>query len=412
MQDLRLGVVGLGVRSEIAAFAHRPGEGARIVAACDVVPERLARAAERWPEARVTRDAGELRDAGLDAVLVLTPDHTHADLAEAFLEAGVAAYVEKPLAITAEDCDRVLEAARRSGARLFVGHNLRHAPFVMAMRDLIARGAIGEVKAVWCRHFVGHGGDFYFRDWHASRRNTTSLLLQKGAHDIDVIHWLAGAYTARTTAMGDLLVYGQIEQRREAGAELMTAWFDPARNWPPLATPALNSVVDVEDVSMVNLRLENGVLASYLQCHFAPDYWRNYTVIGTEGRLENFGDLDGAVVKVWSRRSDYRTDADSVVEVPTGRSRHGGADAAIVDEFLRFVRDGGPTLGSPVAARQAVAAGCAATASLRQGGAPVDVAPLAPPLAAYFDGGQAPGGRPEALGLSARTSAPQQGEQP
>ncbi len=72
---------------------------------------------------------------------------------------------------------------------------------------------IGEVKAAWCRHFVGWGGDFYFKDWHADRRNTTGLLLQKGAHDIDVLHWLCGGFTRRVNALGGLTVYGEIQDR-------------------------------------------------------------------------------------------------------------------------------------------------------------------------------------------------------
>ena len=48
---------------------------------------------------------------------------------------------------------------------------------------------------------------------------------------------------------------------------------------------------------MMLMRMESGVLASYEQCHFAPDYWRNYTVIGTEGRIENFGDGEGGHIK-------------------------------------------------------------------------------------------------------------------
>jgi hypothetical protein len=53
---------------------------------------------------------------------------------------------------------------------------------------------------------------------------------------------------------------------------------------------AVNPVIDVEDVSAVNMRLGNGVIAAYQQCHFTPDCWRNHTVIGDAGRLENFGD--------------------------------------------------------------------------------------------------------------------------
>jgi hypothetical protein len=209
--------------------------------------------------------------------------------------------------------------------------------------------------------------------------------LQLAIIGLDVIHWLAGGYATRVQAMGGLLVYGDIADRSADTGQLLGERFDPEHNWPPASLQGLNTAVDVEDLSMVNLQLDNGVLASYAQCHFTPDYWRNYTVIGTEGRLENFGDMGaGAVVKVWQRRSGYRDDADLTVEVPLLEGTHGGADGPLVDEFLRFVRDGGPTLTTPVGARYAVAAGYTATTSLCEGGGPVDVVPLDPALEGYF----------------------------
>ncbi|HEU4947763.1 MAG TPA: Gfo/Idh/MocA family oxidoreductase [Kribbella sp.] len=387
-EDLRFGVVGLGARSRIAQHAHRPGEGARIVAACDPVPARRSAALAALPDATAYADHRELLDLGLDGVFLTTPDDLHEDPAIDFLTAGVAVFVEKPLAITTEGCDRVLEAAHKSGTRLYVGHNMRHMPVVLTMRDLINSGAIGEVKAIWCRHFVGHGGDFYFKDWHADRRRTTSLLLQKGAHDLDVMHWLAGGYTTRANALGGLVLYGGIEDRLDRSGQRFDEFVDEA-NWPPSSQRGLAPVMDVEDLSMANLQLDNGVFLTYEQCHFTPDYWRNYTVIGTAGRLENFGDTSGGVVKVWnSRRSGYRADADLEVEIPDAEGGHAGADPRLVDEFVNFVRTGGKTLTSPVAARAAVAAGCAATTSLRANGIPVDVSPLDPDLVAYFDRGQ------------------------
>jgi predicted dehydrogenase len=321
-------------------------------------------------------------------VFLTTPDDLHEGPAIEFLTAGIAVFVEKPLAITTEGCDRVLAAAYESGSRLYVGHNMRHMPVVLTMRELIASGAIGDVKAIWCRHFVGHGGDFYFKDWHADRSRTTGLLLQKGAHDIDVMHWLADGYTTRANAMGGLVVYGGIEDRMDRSGQRFGE-FVSVDNWPPLSQQGMAPVMDVEDLSMANLLLDNGVFLTYQQCHFTPDYWRNYTVIGTAGRLENFGDNPGGVVKVWnSRRSDYRADADLTVEIPQAEGSHAGADPRLVDEFVGFVRDGGNTLTSPVAARAAVAAGHAATTSLRSNGAPVDVPPLDPDLIAYFNRGQ------------------------
>ncbi|MGW0737933.1 Gfo/Idh/MocA family protein [Streptomyces sp. NPDC002851] len=389
--DLRIGVLGYGLRGTLARTAHRPGRGAVVAALADPDPAARARAATDFPAAQLTTDPGQLIAApDLDALLVLTPDHTHTELACAALRAGRPVFVEKPLATTVEDCDTVLRTAHATGTRLYVGHNMRHMPVVRLLRDLVRRGEIGTVKTVWVRHFVGHGGDFYFKDWHAERRLGTGLLLQKAAHDLDVLHWLAGSWTRRVQALGDLMVYGD-RPRRAPGEPKTANWFDPAHNWPPTAQRDLNPEIDVEDVSLVNLRLANGVLAAYQQCHFTPDYWRNYTVIGDHGRLENFGDGPGAEVRVWNaRRSGHRADADAVHAVPDGQDNagHGGADPLLVDEFLRFVREGGRTDTSPVAARMAVAAGCGATESLRDGGVPRDVPPLDAGLVRYFEEGQ------------------------
>src|SRR5699024_55346 len=141
---------------------------------------------------------------------------------------------EKPLDITTAAADAVLEAAFTGGGKLYIGHNMRHMSLVRGLKQVIDRGEIGEVKAIWCRHFVGHGGDYYFKDWHAEREKTGGLLLQKGAHDIDVMHYLARGYTTRVAGMGQLGVYNQIAHRRDNSDRRMRQWFSLA-NWPPLS---------------------------------------------------------------------------------------------------------------------------------------------------------------------------------
>ncbi|MEV0848574.1 Gfo/Idh/MocA family oxidoreductase [Streptomyces sp. NPDC049954] len=388
MDDLRIGVAGFGLRGNLATAAHRPGEGSVVTAVADPDPAVAPKLAERLPGVRLVEDHRRLLDDDtVDAVIVATPDDTHEELACAALRAGKPVYVEKPLAITVESCDAILRTAYETGTRLYVGHNMRHMGFVRTMRELIARGDIGEPKTVWVRHFVSYGGDYYFKDWHADRRRTTGLLLQKAAHDIDVVHWLAGGYTQRVNALGDLMVYGDLP-RRAPGTPRPEGWLRDF-DWPPTARKDLHDVVDVEDVSVMNMRLDNGVIAAYQQCHFSPDYFRNYTVIGTEGRLENFGDRPGDEIRVWNTGpSSYRSDADAVHRVPESEGSHGGSDLRIVEEFCRFAREGGATDTSPVAARMSVAAGYLATRSLREGGTPQDVPPLDPELIAYFAAGQ------------------------
>jgi len=383
--ELRIGVVGYGQRGRLAH--ELAGTDARVVAVCDLSERSRAEARSDFPAALITASLDEVLAAGVDAVMVFTPDDQHAVVAVPALQAGVSVFCEKPLAISLIDCDLILGAAHHTGSLLYVGHNMRHMPVVTLMRRLIAAGRIGEVQAVWCRHFVGHGGDYYFKDWHADRSRSVGLLLQKGVHDIDVIHWLAGGYSRRVQAIGALAVYGQISYRRDRSGERVGDWFS-LDNWPPTAASGLHPVIDVEDISQVNLVLDNGALASYQQCHFAPDYWRNYTVIGTAGRIENMGDGPGSEVRLWNRRHDGAAPADETFVVPDATGGHGGADASMVAEFVAFARQGGRTTTSPVAAREAVAAGLAATESLRGDGGLRSVPPPDPDLVAYFDNGQ------------------------
>ena len=145
-------------------------------------------------------------------------------------------------------------------------------------------------------------------------------------------------------------------------------------------------MVDVEDIGMIQMEMHNGVLASYQQCHFTPDYWRNYTIIGTEGRIENFGNgEDGTYIKLWNRRTSWNDAGDKTIPMDVEKGSHGGADPKIVAEFVRFVREGGPINTSPVAARYSVATGCQATESLRSGGIPLDVPVLDASVASYFN---------------------------
>ncbi|ROP63389.1 putative dehydrogenase [Curtobacterium sp. PhB130] len=386
-EPLRVAVIGMGQRSAIArhvaeAVASHPDLRASVTAVADVTADGRERGHAEYPDALVVEHHRDLVGA-VDAAIVTTPDWTHAEIAIDLLRAGIAVYLEKPLAITVEDADAVLNTAAETGTPLYVGHNFRHAAVVRLMREIVERGEIGEVKAVWCRHFVGNGGDYYFKDWHADRTKVNSLLLQKASHDLDVIHALAGGYTSRVVGMGSLSVYGDVTDRRDRAGELMGDWFS-LDNWPPLEQTGLNPVVDVEDVSMVMMTLDNGVQASYEQCHFTPDYWRNYTVIGTEGRLENIGDTGGGVVKVWNHRRGWDVQGDREYPIDGVESGHADADLLTMTEFLRLVALGEPTSLSPIAARAAVAAGALATRSLRNGSVPIDVPALPDETLTHF----------------------------
>jgi len=384
-KELRIGVIGVAGRGGLAQHAHKPEQGVKLVAGADVVPKFLQEFKDKVKADFVTENYKELlARKDIDAVFICSPDWLHEEQSVAALEAGKHVYLEKPMAITVKGCDRILKAAYKNKVKLFLGHNMRHMNFVLKMKEMIEDGMIGEVMAGWCRHFVGYGGDFYFKDWHADRRNTTSLLLQKAAHDIDVLHWLCGGYSRNVQAMGDLTLYSRINDKDHNPAPAKRDWSDT--NWPPLKLRGLHPIIDVEDISMVNMRLDNGVFCCYQQCHYTPDYWRNYTIIGTEGRIENFGDgHDETHIKLYNQKGGYSPKGNAQFFTPATKGSHGGADPKIVQEFVDYVRFDIKINTSPIAARYSVATGCEATYSLRHGGIPRTVPDVDKEIRKYFE---------------------------
>lgn len=384
MDMLRIGVIGAAGRGNIADYAHLPKEGFTLVAGADIYPEGRERFLKRQKEKlnntpNVYSDYREMIEKEhLDGVIITTPDFLHEEHAVFALEHGIPVYLEKPMAISIEGCDHVLETAYRQRTKLVIGHNMRYMAFTRKMKEIIDAGTIGEVKAVWCRHFISYGGDAYFRDWHAAKRYSNSLLLQKGAHDIDIIHWLAGGYTNLTVGFGNLSVYDKLPRRAPSDARIKegitSVW--NSQHWPPMEQKDMYPEIEVEDLNMINMRLDNGVLASYQQCHYTPDVTRNYTVIGTKGRLENYGDHTSNI-QVWTRRKDtFRLEGDITYRVEPFEGTHGGADPLIMRSFLEAIRGKYEVWSSPQAARNSVAAGCCGAESIRSGGMPVAVPPL------------------------------------
>ena len=137
MKKLKMGLIGAdpNLRSGMVG-AYLPEDEAEITAVADINPEMLKAYQEKYPERKAffTTSVDELLKQELDAVFIMVRDCFHEELAVKALEAGKAVYLEKPMAITIEGCDRILETAYRTGSKLFLGHNMRYMPFVRKMK--------------------------------------------------------------------------------------------------------------------------------------------------------------------------------------------------------------------------------------------------------------------------------------
>jgi predicted dehydrogenase len=375
MKKVRLGLIGLGHRG-VLANSWRSDPRVQIVAGADLEHNRLVDFQKENQGAETFTDYRDLLAIeDLDAVAITSPDYCHEEQAIAAFKAGKHVFCEKPLAITVDGCDHILSAWKESGKKFMVGFNMRYMNTFITMKEIAESGVIGEIKAVWVRHFIGYGGMFYYHDWHGLKKNCTSLLLQKASHDIDIIHWVTGHYTKRVAAFGSLDYYGGNKPNSLTCSECPEQEICPDQGDEWFQQCAFRQEIDIEDNNVMIMELDNGIKATYMQCHFTPDSHRNYVFIGTEGRMENFL-LENKIVVKTRRRFGEKSLSDRIYEVKPAEGGHGGADPVICADFVDMIMNGTDPVATPLAGRMSVAAGCAAESSLRQGGVPIDIKPL------------------------------------
>ncbi len=374
MKKLRIGLIGAAGRANLAQHWHAPRSAeAEVVAASDVSTKAFE-LCRQWisPDVRMHTDYRDVVNAAdVDAVAVFTPDWLHEEHALAVLNAGKHLYLEKPMALSVEACDRILKAWRDQHQAFMIGFNLRYNPVALKAREIVRSGRLGDVKAIWVRHFVGAGGDFYYHDWHCARADVHSLLLQKASHDFDLIHWIADAYTTHVAAFGDRDYFGGARPNDLtcADCDIRSGCREEQAEDSARQLCAFRRAADVEDNHVVILQLANGVKASYMQCHFTPEYLRNYTVIGTAGRLE----FDLEKNRLWvldrpEKTRDWGNERapEEVLLHKDGETYegHGGADPLIARAFIDAIVRGEKPVSTPVAGRMSVAVGCAAVDAL------------------------------------------------
>ncbi len=186
---MRFGLVGYGAFGRLHAQCIERVADAALTAICARSDDAAARARAEFPDAVLYRDYRDLvADPALDVVDVVTPNHTHAGIGIAALEAGKDLLLEKPMATTLEGCDRLIAAARQNDRLINVGHELRLSSQWGTIKRLIDEGRIGRpayANLSLFRHPYrpGAGG------WRHDPGRVGSWILEEPVHFYDLIIW-------------------------------------------------------------------------------------------------------------------------------------------------------------------------------------------------------------------------------
>ncbi len=213
--DVRCAMIGTGGRGSGVLGAIHKSPGVRVTALCDIHAGRLNQAAQMVAEdkPRLFSDYRRLIDeAEVDAIVIATPCHLHAEMSLAVLASGRHCYCEKPLALTVKDCDAVAEAAKRGPGIFQIGTQLRYTHPWNPSIKLIQSGELGKPIFVrGQRHIVG---DYpRVRRWFFFRKYSGDTMVEQAVHEFDLFNWALGGMPVRAAAFGGLGLHDTPEGR-------------------------------------------------------------------------------------------------------------------------------------------------------------------------------------------------------
>ena len=226
-RELRVGLAGLGSmgRNHLRVLTAR-GD-IRLAAVADPVEAALASATSTTGAQGFAEPLAMIAEADLDAVVIAAPTTAHVPLALAAIERRIAVLVEKPLAATIGEAQRIVVAAREAGVPVQVGHVERFNPAVLELGRLIEDGWLSSVYSIASRR----AGPF------PARIRDVGVTVDLATHDVDILSWIAGerpsrvyAETAqRIHATNEDLLFGLLHFPSGATGMLDVNWLTPAK---------------------------------------------------------------------------------------------------------------------------------------------------------------------------------------
>ncbi|MFD0960783.1 Gfo/Idh/MocA family protein [Paenibacillus chungangensis] len=246
---LKVGMIGCGLMGSLHARTLRQMPDVQIAALYNRSREKAEQLSAEVGGS-VYDSYERLLESDVDAVWVATPDHLHAEIAIAALEAGKHLFLEKVIATSPEDAASIVAAsAKRPELKAMTGYPLRFAPGYRKMKEILSRPDAGNVLQAWSMrtHFLvpttkvyDKYRDHYYDtpDWYFDGSDKAGPIYSHASHDYDLLHWYGGdiesvfAYGASSPAAGGVTDAFTLAVRYASGAiaHVSTPWVTRVEN--------------------------------------------------------------------------------------------------------------------------------------------------------------------------------------
>lgn len=338
--SVKIGIIGCG---KIAQVRHIPeyeaNKDAELYGFYDINQDRTRELAEKHHCKAFASYEELLADPQIEAVSVCVANHAHAKISIAALKAGKHVLCEKPMAVTLEECEAMVKAARESGRYLMIGQNQRLAKAHIKAKEMIAEGAIGKVLTF--RTTFGHGGpetwsvdsgkDVWFFD---KNKAAMGAMADLGIHKTDLIQYITGQKVIETQA-----VLTTLDKRNGSG-----------------------ELIGVDDNAICIYKMDGGAIGTMTASWTYYGEEDNTTIIyGTKGILRLYDDPQYSVQMVAADGTITNLEIDQI------QTNDNQTSSGVIDLFMESVAGNTPPEISGESVLHAMRAVFASIESSKQG---------------------------------------------
>jgi UDP-N-acetyl-2-amino-2-deoxyglucuronate dehydrogenase len=255
---MNFAIIGCGFISIKHAETIKKISGSKIVAVCDKNPAAMKRYEIEFGATAYTNIEEMLASENIDIVNICTPSGSHANIAELAAFYGKHIIVEKPMALSLEDTDRIIQASKVNNVKLAVVHPNRFRPAVMRLHEIIQEGHLGKISHALCVVNWNRGQHYYDQaPWRGTKEQDGGVLMNQAIHNLDLLLSFMGTPT-----------------------EVFSMEATRLRD------------IEVEDVSTGVIRFESGALATVQASTtvYPQNYEESLTIFGEKGTVKIGGE--------------------------------------------------------------------------------------------------------------------------
>jgi predicted dehydrogenase len=295
MEKIKFALVGCGNigKRHLAVLDAEPN--ADIVAVCDIKPDRCQKASELYGDIPFYTDYTEMiTTESLDIVDICTPHGLHAPMAIQAARKGHHVLVEKPMALSVEDAEKMVEVARRNKVQLMVVRQNRYNVPITLTKRALDEGKLGQVYMVQCNVLWNRYRGYYTEsEWRGYKDLEGGALFTQVAHFIDLMIWWFGDIVSAKT---------DLDRKKQ--------------------------FVEIEDCGNAILRFESGVMGSltWTTCVYNSNYEGSITIIGEKGTIKVGGKYLNRI-DFWDVKSYPLPEGVEYVDTPNEYGKYQGTSS-------------------------------------------------------------------------------------